>query len=53
MAKLSKGVKSILEWVEVIAISVVLALVINLFVIQPIKVMVAPWYLPFKIRILS
>ena len=38
MAKLSKGVKSILEWVEVIVISVVLALVINLFVIQPIKV---------------
>jgi signal peptidase I len=38
MPKLSKGVRSALEWVEVIVVSVVLALLINLFVIQPIKV---------------
>jgi len=38
MPKLNKSMKAILEWVEVIAISVVLALFINLFVMQPIKV---------------
>ncbi|HZK34606.1 MAG TPA: signal peptidase I [Bacillota bacterium] len=38
MSKLSKKAKSVLEWVEVIVISIVLALLINLFVIQPIKV---------------
>ena len=38
MAGLSKQLKSIIEWIEMIIFSVLLALVINLFVLQPIKV---------------
>jgi len=38
MSGLNKQLKSIAEWIEMIIFSVILALVINLFILQPIKV---------------
>ncbi len=38
MSAAKKLFKSLLEWVQLIIISVILALAINLFVMQPIKV---------------
>jgi signal peptidase I len=35
---MKKFMKSALEWVEMIVVSIVLALIINLFILQPIKV---------------
>ncbi|HHY83614.1 MAG TPA: signal peptidase I [Clostridiales bacterium] len=38
MAFLKKAGRILLEWVEILAVSFILAVVINLFVIQPVKV---------------
>lgn len=38
MSGVKKVLKTLLEWVEMIVVSIVLALIINLFIMQPIKV---------------